>query len=235
MSAGRAGLAAVAAAAALLGAGSYLLIAGPDAPAPAAETAAEPAATRPEPPAAAQPAAAGGAGGFQFASPRAPADDIAEVRFVDGEGLERSLAEFRGRGILLNVWATWCGPCREEMPTLDRLQERLGSERFEVVALSIDRDGLAPVREFYDELGLEALRTYVDATGAATILLEVLGLPSTLLIDAEGRELGRYVGPAHWDSDEVVEAIRRALDLPASPPASSAAASPPPNLNQETR
>lgn len=145
---------------------------------------------------------------FAFTAPAADADDIADVRFVDGDGRRMSLAHFQGREILLNLWATWCGPCREEMPTLDRLQSRLGSTDFEVVALSIDTGGLDVVRDFYDELGLEALQIYVDPSGSAAVNLNVLGLPSTILLDREGREVGRYVGPAEWDSEIVVEAIQ---------------------------
>ncbi len=76
---------------------------------------------------------------------------LANVEFEDGQGKKRTLADFRGKVVLLNVWATWCGPCRKEMPTLDRLQQRLGSAEFEVVALSIDRGGQAAVKSFFDE------------------------------------------------------------------------------------
>src|SRR3546814_20203764 len=80
---------------------------------------------------------------------------LPEVRFTDGGGQPLTLGDFRGKMILLNIWATWCGPCREEMPTLDRLQARLGGPDFEVVALSIDRAGIAVVREFYDEIRVQ--------------------------------------------------------------------------------
>jgi thiol-disulfide isomerase/thioredoxin len=156
---------------------------------------------------------------FRFQAPNADADDIAEVRFVDAEGQRMDLGRFRGRDVLLNVWATWCGPCREEMPTLDRLQTRLGGADFEVVALSIDRGGLDVVRDFYRELGLGALRIYVDPSGMAAIQLNILGLPSTLLLDRDGRELGRFVGPAEWDSEPVVEAIRERLNEASRRPA----------------
>jgi thiol-disulfide isomerase/thioredoxin len=148
---------------------------------------------------------------FQFGPANADRDDIAEVRFVDADGRRMSLADFRGKQVLLNIWATWCGPCREEMPTLDRLQSRLGGPDFEVVALSIDRDGVDVVRDFYAELGLQALRIYVDTSTMAPINLNVLGVPTTLLLDRNGRELGRYTGPAEWDSEAVVSAIRERL------------------------
>ncbi len=131
------------------------------------------------------------------------------LRFTDADGHDLTLGDFRGRLVLLNIWATWCGPCRKEMPTLDRLQARLGGPDFEVVALSIDRQGLAVVKPFYEELGLKALRIYLDASGKATQTLGTVGVPTTLLIDQEGREIGRVLGPAEWDSPEVESVIRR--------------------------
>lgn len=134
------------------------------------------------------------------------------VDFIDGDGRAMTLADFHGKVVLLNVWATWCVPCREEMPTLDRLQAELGGPDFEVMALSIDRTGVDAVREFYDEIGVEHLATYVDSSGKASRELGTVGLPTTLLLDREGRELGRLVGPAEWDSPEVVAFIRGHLE-----------------------
>ncbi len=148
---------------------------------------------------------------FRFGPANADLDDIAEVRFVDVDGRRMSIADFRGKQVLLNIWATWCGPCREEMPALDRLQTRLGGPDFEVVALSIDRDGVDVVRDFYTELELKALRIYVDTSTLAPINLNVLGIPTTLLLDRNGRELGRYTGPAEWDDEAAVSAIRDRL------------------------
>ena len=133
------------------------------------------------------------------------------LRFLDGEGKETSLAAFQGKAVLLNVWATWCVPCREEMPTLDRLQGELGGTDFEVVALSIDRAGLDVVRRFYGEIGIRHLAMYIDGSGRAMRELSVLGLPTTLLVGREGRELGRRVGPAAWDAPEMVAFIRAQL------------------------
>ncbi|WP_159587645.1 TlpA family protein disulfide reductase [Chelativorans xinjiangense] len=137
---------------------------------------------------------------------------VSELSFVDGDGREMSLAAFRGRTILLNIWATWCVPCREEMPALDRLQAKLGSSDFEVVPLSIDRDGLPKVKAFYDELSLKALGIYVDASGKAAYRLNTVGIPTTLLINPEGLETGRLVGPAEWDSPELVNFIQQKLE-----------------------
>lgn len=134
-----------------------------------------------------------------------------ELRFEDSDGRSVTLTDFRGKVVLLNIWATWCGPCREEMPTLDRLQATLGGPDFEVVALSIDRAGIGVVTEFYDEVGVEHLAKYIDESGKATRQLNAVGLPTTLLIDREGREIGRHVGPAEWDTPEMVTFFRQQL------------------------
>ena len=140
--------------------------------------------------------------------PHASPRSIPNVAFEDGQSRKRTLADFRGKVVLLNLWATWCGPCRQEMPTLDRLQARLGGADFEVVALSIDRDGQAAVKSFFDEIGVRALAIYVDATTEAGTQLGMLGVPTTLLLDQRGREIGRVTGPAEWDSPEVMRTIK---------------------------
>ena len=136
---------------------------------------------------------------------------LPELRFVDGEERALSLVEFRGRLVLLNIWATWCVPCRREMPTLDRLQVKLGGPDFEVLALSIDRQGLPAVKAFYEELGLEALRVYVDVSMNVTRDLGVVGIPTTLLVDRKGGESGRLVGPAEWDTPEMISFLRERI------------------------
>ena len=137
------------------------------------------------------------------ASPR----PLPEIAFVDGAGKPLTLADFRGRTVLLNVWATWCPPCREEMPSLDRLQKALGGPAFEVVALSIDAGGAPVVKRFYDEIGIRSLAIYVDPGMRAAGQLATPGVPTTLLIDRNGRELGRHAGPAQWDSPEALRLI----------------------------
>jgi thiol-disulfide isomerase/thioredoxin len=140
-------------------------------------------------------------------TPYAKAHLIANVRFEDGDGRKLSLADFRGKVVLLNIWATWCAPCRKEMPTLDRLQTRLESGDFEVVALSIDRDGTPVVRRFFDEINVHALKVYVDTSTEAMSKLAIVGVPTTLLIDRKGREIARYTGIAEWDRPDVVGTI----------------------------
>jgi thiol-disulfide isomerase/thioredoxin len=137
--------------------------------------------------------------------------EVPALAFSDAEGRALSLADFRGRVILLNVWATWCTPCRRELPALDRLQARLGGPDFEVLVLSVDRQGVAAARPFFEQLGLKALHLYADPSGRAMQSLKLVGLPTTLLIDRAGRQRALIVGPAAWDSAEAVEAIRRLL------------------------
>jgi thiol-disulfide isomerase/thioredoxin len=129
------------------------------------------------------------------------------LAFSDEHGRLTGLAEFSGRVVLLNIWATWCAPCREEMPTLDRLQAALGGPAFEVVALSIDSGGLAFVQAFFKQIGIRHLHPYLDTEHEA-MSLGGNGVPLTSLIDGQGRELGRKLGPAKWDDATVVELIR---------------------------
>lgn len=134
---------------------------------------------------------------------------VASIAFEDDQGRARSLADFRGKVVLLNIWATWCGPCRREMPSLDRLQGMLGGTDFEVVALSIDRAGIDVVSKFYADVGIRKLNIYIDSSGKATRELVTVGVPATLLIDRGGRELGRLVGPAEWDEPGIVAFLKR--------------------------
>ena len=136
---------------------------------------------------------------------------LPSIAFVDATGRTLSLEQFRGKVVLLNIWATWCTPCRQEMPSLDRLQEQLGGNDFEVVALSIDKGdkGMELVKSFYASLGVSRLRVYHDPEGAAGFDLGVMGVPATLLLDREGREIGRMSGAAEWDSPESVALMRR--------------------------
>ena len=140
---------------------------------------------------------------------------LPDVHFVDGDGSVRKLSDFRGKLVLLNLWATWCVPCRKEMPALDRLQAMLGGPDFEVVALSIDRQGISVVRPFYEQLGIKAVGIYIDQSGKAAQLLQTVGVPTTLLIDGESREIARKMGAIEWDSPARIALIRQHLAVAA--------------------
>jgi len=149
--------------------------------------------------------------------------------FQDGQGRSVQLSDFTGKVVVLNVWATWCGPCRKEMPTLDRLQGALGGADLEVVALSVDHVGPQVVRDFYRQIGVKHLRLYIDPSPQTMDKLKLLGLPATLVIDRKGRELGRLLGAAEWDSPEMLQFFRAVIDRTAEthtvsrPPASRSA------------
>lgn len=131
--------------------------------------------------------------------------------FADGTGASRSIADWRGRVVLVNLWATWCAPCVEEMPALDRIAARLGGADFEVVAIAVDRQGAAVVRPFLEKLGLSRLELYLDPTNAVVRALAAPGLPVSVVLDREGREIGRVLGAAEWDSPEFEAILRRAI------------------------
>ena len=126
-----------------------------------------------------------------------------------------TLAAFKGRTVLLNLWATWCVPCREEMPSLDKLQSRLGGPDFEVVAINIDTTRLDRRQAFLKEAGVEKLAFYTDRSADVFQALKkagkVVGLPTTLLIDPDGCELGVMPGPADWASEDAASLVQAAL------------------------
>jgi thiol-disulfide isomerase/thioredoxin len=130
---------------------------------------------------------------------------VPEINFDDAEGRAHKLADFDGKVLLVNIWATWCGPCRTEMPALDRLQAQLGGPDFEVIPISIDRGGMEAIRKFYSEIGVRNLAMYTDSSGQVLRQTRALGLPTTLLIDRSGQEIGRVIGPAEWDTPEIIE------------------------------
>lgn len=133
---------------------------------------------------------------------------VPEITFENGDGEPMTLADFRGKVVVLNVWATWCPPCRRELPTLDRLQAELGGERFEVLALSIDSAGPSVVREFFSEEGIEHLVLYIDTSARALPHLDIRGIPTTLVVDAEGREVARLIGEADWATPAMLDYFR---------------------------
>lgn len=128
---------------------------------------------------------------------------------------KRSLADFRGRTVLLNLWATWCIPCRREMPTLDRLQAKLGGKDFEVVAVNLDTARLDRRQAFLKQAGIKSLTFYADPSGEVFERLrqtgKLIGLPTTFILDPHGCTLGTMAGPAKWDSPDAVKLVRAAI------------------------
>ncbi len=158
-----------------------------------------------------QPVAANAATMAAFIKHPAP-KDIAAFSFADGSGATLDLSHWKGKVVLLNLWATWCAPCRKEMPELAQLQKELGSADFEVVALSEDLKGADASAAFLKDAKADALALYVDPKATALEAVQSVGLPTTLLIDRNGKEIGRLLGPAPWDSDESKAIIKSALE-----------------------
>ncbi|WP_448206374.1 TlpA family protein disulfide reductase [Azospirillum sp. sgz302134] len=152
----------------------------------------------------------------KYRSTEAP-KPLPPLSFVDGEGRRVDLAEFKDKLVLLNLWATWCAPCVKEMPALDRLQAQLGGPGFQVVALSVDRGGKDQVEPFFRKIGVKNLALYLDPGSASMQALSLRGLPTTLLVDQEGRELGRIEGAVEWDSPEVVAFLRKHMGRNGAP------------------
>ncbi|WP_084609662.1 TlpA family protein disulfide reductase [Sedimenticola selenatireducens] len=136
-----------------------------------------------------------------------PPRPLPEFRFIDSSGVEHTLRDFSGKTLLVNIWATWCPPCREEMPSLDRLSSRLGGKDFAVVAISTDLNGISVVQDFFQQIGINSLETYIDYNGETENALKVPGLPTTILVDTKGNSIGVKVGPMQWDSEPVVAVI----------------------------
>ncbi len=134
------------------------------------------------------------------------------LAFMDANGAKRTLADFRGRAIVLNLWATWCVPCRAEMPALDALQAQAGGPGFEVVAVNVDTARVERAPAFLNEIGVTHLARYADHTGDAFETLRLagkaLGLPTSLLIDRDGCEIGVVAGPANWGSAAALAAAK---------------------------
>jgi thiol-disulfide isomerase/thioredoxin len=140
---------------------------------------------------------------------------VPDLAFRDASGTERHLADWRGRTVLLNLWATWCVPCRKEMPALEALEGKLGGPGFEVVAVNIDtRDSDKP-RAWLREVGIDRLAYYADPSAKAFQDLKVVGraagMPTTLLIDPAGCEIGTVAGPAEWASEDALKLVTTAL------------------------
>jgi thiol-disulfide isomerase/thioredoxin len=141
--------------------------------------------------------------------------DLPDFSFAGAAGATKSLADLKGRVVLLNIWATWCVPCREEMPQLNALQAELGGKDFEVVAINIDKGGPDKARKFLEETGATHLTLYTDPSGKLFSKLKAVGMPTTLLLDRDGQEIGRLVGPADWASAEAKRLIEAAVANPA--------------------
>jgi thiol-disulfide isomerase/thioredoxin len=140
---------------------------------------------------------------------------LPDLAFAGPDGAPKSLADYKGRTVLVNLWATWCVPCRQEMPALDKLQATLGGPDFEVVAINIDTRNLDKPKSWLKEAGIEKLAYYADPEAKVFQDLrrvgKAVGMPTTLLVDREGCELALINGPADWASEDALKLVRAAL------------------------
>jgi thiol-disulfide isomerase/thioredoxin len=143
---------------------------------------------------------------------------VPDLVFKDAEGHDRKLTDWRGRTVLLNLWATWCVPCRKEMPALDALQSSLGGPKFEVVAINIDTRDPAKPLAFLKEIGVTHLGYYSDQSAKVFQDLKLagkaFGMPTTLIVDRSGCEIGEMAGPAEWASADGLKLVSAAVGSP---------------------
>jgi thiol-disulfide isomerase/thioredoxin len=140
---------------------------------------------------------------------------VPDLTFHDADGKQHKLSEFRGHPILVNLWATWCVPCRKEMPALDELQGKLGGDKFNVIAINIDTRDPEKPKNFLTEEKLTRLAYFTDASAKVFQELKnvgkALGMPTSMLIDGAGCEIATIAGPAEWASDDAVNLIKAAI------------------------
>ena len=132
--------------------------------------------------------------------------------FEDALGAKVTLADFKGRVVVLNFWASWCAPCIAEMPTLDALQAELGPDGLDVVAVSLDRDGIKKAAPFFRKSGIKHLKLYTDRLSDLFQELKGSALPTTYVLDRDGKVVAAYIGATNWATDEIKAELRKYLD-----------------------
>ncbi len=142
---------------------------------------------------------------FQLAKQPKPLPDLA---FLDADDKPLKIGDYRGKTVLLNFWATWCAPCVKEMPSLNRLQAEMGKDRFVVLPLSLDGLSRRKVRPFYEDKKLTNLGVYFDKDRKVMQALDVSILPTSILVDGQGREVGRLEGEADWSTPEALALMK---------------------------
>ncbi len=149
--------------------------------------------------------------GMKKFRPTIPYKTVSTRPFFDANGNAKTITDYKGTGVVLNFWATWCLPCVREMPSLDRLDAKAGNLGLKVLAVSEDRRGVKSVAPFYKKRGIANLDIFIDRRGSLSGRMGASGLPTTLLIDAQGNERGRVVGAVEWDLEENARFISSCL------------------------
>jgi thiol-disulfide isomerase/thioredoxin len=134
---------------------------------------------------------------------------VSSVTYFDDAGQETNLLTYRGKTVVLNFWATWCAPCRKEMPSLSKLQNELGDETFEVVTIATMRNSPKSIQSFFYKIDVQNLSQHNDPNGALSRSMGVLGLPTTFIISKSGEEIGRLLGDADWGSADAIQILSR--------------------------
>lgn len=135
-------------------------------------------------------------------------EPVPEIAFLDTDGNEHRLQDYQGKVLMVNFWATWCAPCREEMPSLDKLQTEMKGDDFEVLTIATGRNPLPAIEKFYGEINVSNLPILTDARQQLARSMGVVGMPVTVLIDREGKERARLIGGADWSSEASKQVIR---------------------------
>ena len=133
--------------------------------------------------------------------------------FFDDDGKELTLNDFKGRVTLVNFWATWCAPCRKEMPSLEMLSNQLGDDTFQVLTIATMRSSKEAVKKFFNDNNISGLPKFRDPKGHLARASGVAALPLTMLLDRKGNEISRLIGDADWSQDETIEFIKKALEI----------------------
>ena len=144
--------------------------------------------------------------------PLHPPKPVPLTPFFENGEIERTIEDYKGKVVVMNFWAKWCAPCLREMPSLDRLQAKMKSQGVEVLALSLDRQGAKVIKPYFKTAIIENLAIMVDKSRKVARALGVKGLPTTLIIDRKGLEVGRLEGPTEWDSNEVQSLLKTLLE-----------------------
>ncbi len=138
--------------------------------------------------------------------------DVPEAVLLDATDGEHALADYKGKWVVLNFWATWCAPCRREMPSLERLQAAM--PEIAVVPVATGRNAVEGIQRFFDEAGVTTLPILRDPTSDLAHAMGIMGLPVTVILNPEGQEVARLIGDAEWDSDSAKAVLKELAKAP---------------------
>jgi thiol-disulfide isomerase/thioredoxin len=144
-----------------------------------------------------------------------------KAAFLGPDGKTMRFSDFRGKALVVNLWATWCAPCIKELPSLDKLEEERGGSTFSVIAISIDKEGLSVIQPFFETNNIKSLKSYADPGAKVKREFAPPGLPTTYLINRDGQVVAWFVGPTEWDSPDAMKSVDRLMASTRSPATAS--------------